>query len=418
MANKAILVSFIALFALVLTLAPVLAVDTCDASAVADITYVEIDGIDAYSSTAAAQVSDKIPVEVEFEANADAEDVRISAFVEGYKNEIYYSTSRFHIVAGSTYKKRFVLEVPSTFDLDDLNEDLTLNIRISAKGADSCEKSYTVNVQRELYSLQFLSVDSASEVLAGDTFAVDVVLENNGVERLDRTFVKVSIPELGISQQVYIDDLKPVEEYDYDQIRNTVNKRVYLSVPKSAKPGVYDLEVEAYNYDASVTTQKKVVVNDAQAGIIPARSTKTIAPSEETTFDVVLVNTNDRILVYSIVPEESAGLIVDVTEPVVAVPGESSRTVKIKVKATDSAEEGTHVVTVNVNSESGVSEPVKFTVNVEKNGASVTGGNAPDTVVILTVVLAIIFVVLLIVLIVLLTKRPAEPEEFGETSYY
>jgi len=32
--------------------------------------------------------------------------------------------------------------------------------------------------------------------------------------------------------------------------------------------------------------------------------------------------------------------------------------------------------------------------------------------------LAIIFIVLLIVLIVLLTKKPAEIEDFGETSYY
>ena len=34
------------------------------------------------------------------------------------------------------------------------------------------------------------------------------------------------------------------------------------------------------------------------------------------------------------------------------------------------------------------------------------------------VILAIIFVVLLVVLIVLLAKKPAETEEFGETSYY
>lgn len=425
MTNKPIMVSLIALFALVLTLATVAATEIV----LKDDIKVQIDDIVVSENTnIAGIVSDKVPVEIEFTANDDAEDVRVSAFVEGYKNEIYYSTSRFRIVKGSKYVKRFVLELPNTFDLDDVDEILTLNVRISAKGRDSVESDVPIRVERELYSLNFLSVNTPSEVTAGDVLAVDVVLENNGFDRLDQVFVEVRIPELGLSQKVFADDVEPSEEISYDDIRNSVNKRVYLTIPKSATAGIYDLEVEAYNYDASVMTKKKIAVDEASAGIIPAGSAKRVAPGEEATFEVVLVNPNNRILVYSITPEEAKGLIVDITEPVVAVPADSSRTVKIKVEATDSAEEGTHILTVNVNSEAGTSEQVKFTVNVEKGGddsrdrgtsSGVTG--TPDTVVVLTVVLAIIFVVLLIVLIVLLTKRPQEDEseeEFGETSYY
>ena len=140
-------------------------------------------------------------------------------------------------------------------------------------------------------------------------------------------------------------------------------------------------------------------------------TSKSISVGQETIYSVVIVNPSDRMVVYTITPEESKGLIVDVAEPIVTVPADSSRTVKIRVKATESADEGTHLIVVNVNSESGLVKQVSLTANVEDTGRT-------DTVFVLTVILAIIFVVLLIVLIVLLTKKPAETEEFGETSYY
>ena len=62
----------------------------------------------------------------------------------------------------------------------------------------------------------------------------------------------------------------------------------------------------------------------------------------------------------------------------------------------------------------GIPNPAAISSGGTSTGSSVTANG----VLILTVVLVIIFVVLLIVLIVLLTRRPAETEEFGETSYY
>jgi len=57
-------------------------------------------------------------------------------------------------------------------------------------------------------------------------------------------------------------------------------------------------------------------------------------------------------------------------------------------------------------------------VDNSKSTSPVTGITSNNTVLILTVILVIIFVVLLVILIVLLTRKPAESEEFGETSYY
>ncbi|MBR9706037.1 hypothetical protein GOV14_03315 [Candidatus Pacearchaeota archaeon] len=416
MKNKALLVSFSAFFALVLTLSIVSATYTRHGSdGFVEIERVSVNGIDLDSArtTVAGYVSDTVPVEIEFEAQDSLEDVRVKVYIEGYKDEVYLSTERFRIVEGSTDVKRFSVRLPDSIDLDDglSDEVLTLTVRITAKGEDEVEKDYSIRMQKELYSLSFLSAEVPSQVIAGSVIAVDVVLQNNGATRLDNTFVTATIPDLGVEKKIYFGDIENDVDEDDEYINDVMHKKVYLSIPRNAAPGIYDVEVVASNYDTSETITKKIVVGGAETGVLPTVTSKAIATGEDATFEVVLVNPNDRMVVYSITPEESKGLVVTVEEPVITVAKDSSRTVKVRVKATDSAEEGTHIVTVNINSESGLVDQVDLTVNVEDESAN-------NTVLVLTVVLAIIFIVLLIILIVLLTKRPVETEEFGETSYY
>jgi len=422
MKNKAILVSLVAFFAIVLTLNAVMASVVDDGFVT--IENVKVNGISVDGYTSIGHVSNTVLVEVFFTAHADVEeDVNVRVYVEGYRSEISESvTLRTPLEEGVGDVVRFSLKLPSSIDLDDLSEDLSLVVRFSAQGEDSVEKDYTMRMKKDTHSLNLLSVEAPDKVIAGSTVAIDVVVKNDGYKELEDIYVKASIPDLGIERRVYLGDLDERDERDFDSVRSidrhdTTSKKIYLTIPRNSIPGIYNVEVEAYNYDTSVTAKKRVVVDSIETGILPTVTTKAISVGEETTFDVVLINPNDRMVVYSITPEESMGLTITVTEPIVTVPADSSRTVKVNVKATDSAEEGTHLVTVNVNSESGLEKQITFSVNVEgkKSGFSGTSGNS---VVILTVILVIIFVVLLIILIVLLTKRPAEPEEFGETSYY
>ena len=419
MRNKAILVSFVALFAMILTLAMVSAID-----------FVSIDRVDVNGVTTAVgahtyvgQVSDTIPIEVQFTANQDVtERVKVKVSIDGFKDDIeQYVTLRTPLEENvSGYVGRLSLKLPSTMDVED-NEDITLNIRIYSKD-DSYEETRTIRIQRDLYSLNILSIDATVTATAGSTVDLTVVLQNNGNQRVDNVYVKASIPELGIERKVYFGDLKPTVEDTYEDIRDTTERKVYLTLPRNTAPGTYQIEVEAYNYDISSTAKKTIEVSSLESGVLPTSNAKTIAVGDEATFDVVLVNPNDKMIVYSITPDESKGLSISVDQPVVAVPAGTSKTVQVKVKATSSAEEGTHLVTVNVNSDTGLVKQVSYSLNVEKATGS-TGTSTGSTVtangvLILTVVLVIIFVVLLIVLIVLLTRKPAETEEFGETSYY
>ena|SRR3989344_2125540 len=413
---KIFLVSFVAVFAILVAMSTVIAHEdfvTIDEIEVNDVT---IDHDIVFSG----DVDEVLPVRVHFTANTDASDVRVRVYIEGYRDEISVSSSRFHVINGTSYVKKFSIKLPSTFDLDDLSEDVNLVVRISAKGEDSVEISESILVQRNSYSLEILSVDTPQRIVAGSTLSVDFVVENNGNERLDNVYVRASIPELGIERVVYVRDLERIPEVNLNSIRDTESRRIYLDIPRDAALGNYALEVEAYNYDTNTKVRKNIMIEDVKTEIVPVTTGKTVAVGSETTFDIVLINPSERSVVYTITPSEvSKGLVVEIEEPVVVVPRDSSKTVKVRVRATDSASEGTYIVGVNVNSESGLVKQVKFSVNVNDDSRITTPiGRNVSAITVITVILVIIFVVLLIVLIVLLTKKSEEPEEFGETSYY
>jgi len=423
MKSKALLVSFIALFAIVLSISAVAAQDFVTNT---DVT-VEVNGISVNaaipSASIAVSASETVPIEVFFKADdldtdtlfGDIKDVRVKVYIEGFKNEISDETSRFHVIEGNSYVKRFSLTMPSTEDLESLTENLTLLVRFSAKGYDSIDMPIALEAQKTQHSLNIHSVSMPEVVTSGSNVAVDVVVENNGNERLDNVYVIASIPALGISSKVYAGDLEASFDSNDDSIDDATSKRVYLSIPRTAVSGNYEVEIEAYNYDASSKKVERIVVEDVATGVIPSSTSRTIAPGQETSFDLVLVNPSDSIVVYTISPAESKGILIDVEDSVVAVGAGSSRTVKIKAKATSNTEEGTYVLTINADSETGLSKQVSFNVNVEKSSSS--SNSMADSTVILTVVLVVVFVVLLIVLIALLSKRPTE-EDIGETNYY
>jgi len=370
--------------------------------------------------------SDVVPVKVMYQGLSDTSDVRVEVFIEGYKDLVSETTDRFHIINGSEYVNRFSVKLPSTQDLSSLNEDLNLIVRFSAKGQDSIEKTYAVKMQRGQYSLNLLSVDAPDVISVGDTYDVDAVVQNNGNQKLQNIYLSVTIPELGLSRKVYVGDLDEQDERVFNDTRSinrhdTDEKKVYLPIPSSVAPGTYDVEVEAYNYDTGVTVKRNLVLKAVQTGVLPVANSKTLGVGGEATYDVVLVNPNDKLVVYTITPSgDTSGFTVDISDPVVVVPAGSSRTVKVAVKANNDVTEGTHLIKVDVNSESSLVEQVVLTANVQgkTSPVSVVSGGSNDTVFILTVVLTIIFVVLLVILIVLLTRKPEEAEEFGETSYY
>jgi hypothetical protein len=249
MKTKAILLSFVALIAVFL-------VSVVSASSFVDVTSVTFnDQLLGSGPNQAGMAGDVVPVRIAFIANTDSQDVKVRAEIYSGSNSYVDSTSRFNVVANTSYAKLLSLQLPS--DLKNVTKDLKL--RIEVFDADSVEtKYYTIKMQRESYEFEIISVDHNMVVAADDIMAVSVVVKNTGFERADDGFVTVSIPELGISAKGYLGDLVAAEPFTDEE--DSVQKVLYLRIPSNAKSGVYDVAVKAYNSDSASTVSGAVKV--------------------------------------------------------------------------------------------------------------------------------------------------------------
>lgn len=406
---KHILVSLVAVLAL-LSLSSVSAF-------VAGQPTVEVNGVMILPNTgviSAAFAGQTIPVRVTFTALEDATDVRVKAEISGGKG---YDTvsERFDVIAGHTYTRIMNVQIP--FDIEP-EEHMRLEVSIENRArGEVASRQITIGAQRESYVVQILNVAMDSNVQAGETLAMDIVLKNRGRHFSEDTFVKVAIPALGIERQAYFGDLASVDQSNPDK-EDAVERRMYLNMPANAPAGVYAVEIEAYSDDSSTTMSKKIAVVGASGNslVVASATSKTVAPGTNGDYSLTLVNSGKNVRVYELVADAPTGLTVEADEPFVAIPAGTSKAVKIHANA---AKAGTYPFTVSVYSEGNLVKKESFTLNVEGKSTGITGntGKATNTTVVLTVVLAIIFVVLLVVLVVLLTRKPQKSEEFGE-SYY
>jgi len=355
------------------------------------------------SVNVAADVDDVVPIRVTFDADMDMSDVRVKVYMEGHRDEVSTSTSRFDVEDNTRYTKLLSLELPS--DADDLSEEYTLYVEVVSR-TEKSDETYTIKMQRESYTLDVLTVDYSSRVSAGDVFPVAVVVKNIGYNRADDNYVVASIPALGIVSRGYVGDLIPTEDYEnYDDEEDSVYRTVYLKVPENAQSGVYEMTVVVYNDDSETSVTKLISVGDSTSTmVLAAVKNKDLNAGDTVTYDLVIVNSADNVKVFNI--ETVSGDVLSVSAPsVVTVGPDASETVQITVAAASNAAIGTYTFSVGVDG--------KQTVF----GANVVGSSTSTSVVALTVILVIIFVVLLAVLVVLLARKE-KPIDEVETSYY
>ena len=389
---------FVAMIALVFLLP--------SASAFASIDDVTVNGISGYTNEVAGVFAgESMDVKVVFTATEAETDARVIARILGEPG-LSDMTEEFDLLNGSTYTRTLSIALPSDIDP---SETYLLEVTLESNSEEADSVSITLEVQRPNHELEILSVESDDEVRAGETIFFDVVVKNIGLHEAEDTFVRASIPTLGISKKVFLGDLTPEDQANPDK-ENSEEGRIYLAIPSDATAGVYDVEIETFNDDSSTKVTKMIVVtgSGSDSQVITGATTKDFASGETARYSLTIVNTDNTIKVFEIVPGSISGLTIESSDSIVAVPAGSSKTVEFEVT---SSREGNYEFSVDVLSSGELVKSQGFTANVE--GTSV-GDNAA---VLLTVVLAIIFVVLLIVLIVLLTRKPNKAEDFGE-SYY
>ena len=206
---------------------------------------------------------DSMTVRVVFKAASDMSDVKIHAWINGYREDIEATTGTFDIFKGNQYTKTLTLELPADLDAKD---DYTLHVEIESKkelkGLHEAEISATV--QRASSELKILSSDLWSYTegfVAGNTLYADVVVKNTGNHLTEDVYYKVSVPALGITRTVYAGD---VGSYD-GNYEDAVKKTIALTLPDNAKAGEYELVIEAYNSEVSTEDKETFVITDGTA---------------------------------------------------------------------------------------------------------------------------------------------------------
>lgn len=375
----------------------------------ADIMYVESESVVVTDGTVfAVEAGQTLDLRVIFQANLLENDVRVSARVLGEPG-LYEVTDRFDVIPGGRYSKLLSIQLPD--DLDERNENFILEVQVESQSRIGDRLTATFAVQRANYALEFISVESNSKASAGEVLPIDVVLKNRGRHDAEDTFVEARIPALGISKKIFLEDLGAVDQSDQDLEDDSLEGTILLALPADAAPGLYTIELRAFNDDAETiaTRRLEVVGGNANSVIVSSSSSKTFAANTDGKYTLTIVNSGNKILVYNLVTEADDGLTVDLDDSVVVVPAGSSKSV---IATARSSREGTYDFTVTIlGAGNTVVGEQSFTAEVE--GRAVSGNAA----VVLTIVLAIVFVVLLVVLIVLLTRKPAKADELGE-SYY
>ena len=362
--------------------------------------------LDVSSVTMSGIVGEVVPLRVTFDAVQDMSDVKVKVRMEGHREDVYASTERFDIVDSTTYTKLLSLALPS--EEDDQYKDYTLYVEI-VSATDRTEREYTIRMQRDSYTLEILSVNNPSKIMAGDVVPVSVVVKNSGFNRADDNYVVVSIPSLGVFSQKYLGDLVTTsvdnsqgnDEDDTDSISVTV----YLEIPSSSEGGVHLMEVQVYNDDSSFAVEKLVSVEDSNSfEVLAAVKNKDLNAGESTSYELIIVNSGSNVKVLNLETVFGNGLMVSAPS-VVTVGPESSKTVEIRVTASEDVSIGTYTFSVEAEE-----KQVVFGVNI-------IGSAVSASVVALTIILVIIFVVLLAVLVMLLARKE-KPMDEVETSYY
>jgi len=372
----------------------------------------QVNGIDAIGSsitnnTVSVVAGSTMTVQVTFKAAQNDTDVTFDVTLDGNKAHTYTSSNVFDVETGKTYTKTLTMTVPSALN-NEVSSDLILSATLNGDSYKFNLPDYTLRVQRPSYNAVVESVTTPTSINAGDTIPVEIVLKNMGYNELQDLYVSAGISELNLVQgPKWFGDLKTLDNCTNNcNQKDTVVGDMYLIIPYSAKAGTYTLNVVVQNGNTQSVVQKQIIINNnLPNSVVSTNETRTAKRGEVASYDLLLVNPTNNVVVYKIVAD-SKDVDSNVNNAVVAVPAGSSKTVKITAI---SKIQGTHNFNVNVYSNEKLESTVGYTLNVT--------GNSTNTVLVLTIILAAIFLALLVVLIVLLGRKPAKSEDLGE-SYY
>ena len=348
-----------------------------------DLDWIKVDGdIVEANDNIVVDLGEDIDIRVKLQATEDVEDVEIQARIVGYEyndvNSLIDLTEPFDMEANDTETENLELMIPVRAEKDEYE----LRIVVADRTTDFVRESFTIRVKGPQDGLRIRDVvfSPRNEVMAGRALLTQVRLENIGEDDQDDVKAIVSIPGLGVSGEVFLDE--EIEGSKVGDGDNEVTEEVFIRIPECAEPGLYDVEitVEFDEYDSVQSTESiRVVSSDSCQATQPTQPTQpqqqttviTPPPAQDVaageggaTYPVIISNLGTSSRVYTLEVRGVDGWgSAEVTDAAPVVAAGQSKTVYVYVAANQDAAAGQRVFSVVVSQDEQARE-IPMTANV------------------------------------------------------
>lgn len=214
-----------------------------------DFNNIYINGVGWQDGTIYVERGETIDIRSAIYGTGETTDVQVKAWLGGYEYDDVSATSEmFDVEDGVTYTKHVYLDLPNDLEAE---KDYTLYVEIF-DGTDSETETATLRVSKERHQVSLQDVIFENSVDAGSYSSVTVRLENTGDKKEEDIKVTVSVPELGIEESTYLDELTN-DELDNEDEESSGDVSLTMYIPKDTETGDYTMNVDV-TYDNGYET--------------------------------------------------------------------------------------------------------------------------------------------------------------------
>jgi hypothetical protein len=343
----------------------VLAIVVMSTSAMAVVIPVEVDNVEIDGSSVDFWGATSLDIkrgeefDVDFElytVDGDLDDVEVEVTIRGYdhndRDTLTEIVGPFNMRNDTVYRKSVTLRVPERIEED----TYLVRFIVFDRHHEIKTEEVVLTIDNSEHEMMIKDVVFSPEngVKPGRALLAAVRVRNYGQDDEESVKVSVAIPALGVSASDYIDEIEVGD--------TETSEELFIRVPQTAKPGVYDAVVTVeYNDgdDEEVATYEIEVVPETEAPAPAAQETTFVSGEvnpmtgkvgETLSYPITISNVGSSARTYAITvsPVEWATFKISPTNLVV-VEGGQSKIVYLYVTPKQDTE-GEQVFVTNVRS--------------------------------------------------------------------
>src|SRR3989344_1001299 len=348
-------------------------------------------------------------VRVQFTPLANIKSGKVKISIDGYEfsdfEDITDASDLNDYKANNTYVEKLSIRIPDDADLDSYKLRIELTDRNSQKF--SVDYNLEIDTPRNAVSIEDIFFNPSDAVRAGSSLLAKVRVENKGQKNQNDVRVTVSIPGLGVSGTSYIEEIENDDEEEETE-------EIFLRIPRCAKPGSYDVNVEVEFNDRhrKASERKQITVledetctDQKQTTITLGNQAQNAASGQTAVYPITVTNAGKTSKTFTLAVQSAdwAQVTVSPTSTLVVAAGQT-QTVFVNVLVNEESQAGAHSLVARVTSGKDTQE-LTLTTNVQEKESSLRG--VFDVTLVVLVVLLIILA-LVIGIVHLKTKEQTE----------